>query len=128
MSQKLLICIVDDNPCFRDALEALVASMGHDVAAFGSAEDYLSSGLVVQTSCLISDWQMPGMNGADLQDRLATDGHRIPIIFVTAVCTEKERARLMKAGAISVLDKPFDVNAFIECLDKAFGSQRGSQN
>jgi len=52
MSQKLLICIVDDNQCFRDALEALIISMGYDVAAFASAEDYLSSDLVMQTSCL----------------------------------------------------------------------------
>ena len=130
MSQKLLICIVDDNQCFRDALEALIISMGYDVAAFASAEDYLSSDLVMQTSCLISDWQMPGMNGADLQDRLIAGGHRVPTIFVTAVCTEKERARLLKAGAISVLDKPFDVSALIECLQKVFGrtSERGSQN
>ena len=128
MSQRLLICIVDDNPCFRDALEALVSSMGYDVAAFASAEDYLSSELIVQTSCLISDWQMPGMNGAELQDRLAADGHRIPIIFVTAVCTEKQRARLLKAGAISVLEKPFDVDVLIECLQEAFGSERGSHN
>ncbi|HXW49715.1 MAG TPA: response regulator [Xanthobacteraceae bacterium] len=122
MSQKTLICIVDDNQCFRDALEALIISMGYDVAAFGSAEDYLSSALVTQTSCLISDWQMPGMNGAELQDRLITGGHHIPIIFVTAVCTETERARVLKAGAISVLDKPFEVGALIACLHKAFGS------
>jgi FixJ family two-component response regulator len=128
MSQKLLICIVDDNQCFRDALEALVASMGYDVAAFASAEDYLTSDLIVQTSCLISDWQMPGMNGAELHDRLVADGYRIPTIFVTAVCTEKERDRLLKAGAISVLDKPFDVNALMECFHKAFGSERGSRN
>lgn len=128
MSQKLLICIVDDNRCFRDALEALIASMGYDVAGFASAEDYLTSDLIVQTSCLISDWQMPGVNGAELQDRLVADGHRIPTIFVTAVCTEKERARLLKAGAISVLDKPFDVNALMECFRKAFASERGSRN
>jgi FixJ family two-component response regulator len=125
MSQKLLICIVDDNQCFRDALEALIFSMGYDVAAFASAEDYLDSDLVAQTSCLISDWQMPGMNGADLQDRLIADGHRIPVIFVTAVCTEKERTRVLRAGALSVLEKPFDVKALIECLHRAFGNAGG---
>lgn len=125
MSQKLLICIVDDNECFRDALEALIISLGYDVAAFASAEDYLSSDLVAQTSCLISDWQMPGMNGADLQDRLIAGGHRIPIIFVTAVCPEKERTRLLKAGAVSVLDKPFEVDALIACLHQALGSSGG---
>lgn len=122
MSQKRLICIVDDNQCFRDALEALVVSMDYEVAAFASAEDYLSSDLVVLTSCLISDWQMPGMNGDELQDRLTDGGHRIPTIFLTAVCPEKERARLLKAGALGVLEKPFDVDAFIECLHRAFAA------
>jgi FixJ family two-component response regulator len=122
MPQQRLVCIVDDNRCFRDALEALIVSMDYNVAAFASAEDYLNSDLVVRTSCLISDWQMPGMNGGDLQDRLIAGGHRIPTIFVTAVCPEKERARLLKAGALGVLEKPFDVDTLIECLHHAFGS------
>jgi FixJ family two-component response regulator len=121
MSQKRLICIVDDNQCFRDALEALLISMDYDVAAFASAEDYLNSDVMVRTSCLISDWQMPGMNGGDLQDRLTASGHRIPTIFVTAVCPAKERARLLKVGALAVLEKPFDVNTLIECLHDVFG-------
>ncbi|MGA7229431.1 MAG: response regulator [Xanthobacteraceae bacterium] len=88
MPKKLLISVVDDNQCFREALEALMVSMGYNVALFDCAEDYLVSGFVAQTSCLISDWQMPGMSGADLQDRLVAEGHRIPVIFVTAACTE----------------------------------------
>jgi FixJ family two-component response regulator len=121
MSQQRLVCIVDDNRCFRDALEALIASMDYNVAAFASAEDYLNSDVVVRTSCLISDWQMPGMNGGDLQDRLIAGGHLIPIIFITAVCPEKERVRLLKAGALGVLEKPFDVATLIEFLREAFG-------
>jgi FixJ family two-component response regulator len=95
--------------------------MDYNVAAFASAEDYLNSDLVVRTSCLISDWQMPGMNGGDLQDRLIAGGHLIPIIFITAVCPEKERVRLLKAGALGVLEKPFDVATLIEFLREAFG-------
>ena len=76
MPKKILISIVDDNQCFREALEALMVSMGYNVALFDCAEDYLVSGFVAQTSCLISDWQMPGMSGADLQDRLVAEGHR----------------------------------------------------
>jgi FixJ family two-component response regulator len=104
--------------------------MDYDVAAFASAEDYLNSDLVARTSCLISDWQMPGMSGADLHDRLTGNGHRIPTIFVTAVCPEKERARLLKAGVIGVLEKPFDISALIECLHNAFGraGERGPGN
>jgi FixJ family two-component response regulator len=122
MSKKVLICIVDDNQCFREALEALMISMGYEVAAFDSAEDYLVSDCVVRTSCLISDLQMPGMSGTDLHDRLIAEGHRIPVIFVTADCAESERSRMLNAGALGVLPKPFDTRALIECLDRtSFG-------
>ncbi len=119
MSKKVLICIVDDNQCFREALEALMLSIGYEVATFESAEDYLVSDCVARTSCLISDWQMPGMSGADLQDRLIADGQRIPIIFVTAACVETERIRMLNAGALGVLPKPFDAGALIDCLNQA---------
>jgi FixJ family two-component response regulator len=119
MSKKVLISIVDDNQCFREALEALMISMDYEVAAFDSAEDYLVSDCVARTSCLISDWQMPGMSGTDLQDRLIAEGHRIPVIFVTADCAESERIRMLNAGALGVLPKPFDTRALIECLNQA---------
>jgi FixJ family two-component response regulator len=122
MPKKPLISIVDDNQCFRTALEALMISMGYNVAAFDCAEDYLASDFVAQTSCLISDWQMPGMSGADLQDRLVAEGHRIPVIFVTAACTETERTNVLNAGALAVLPKPFDVRALIKCLNRALGA------
>jgi FixJ family two-component response regulator len=122
MLKKLLISIVDDNQCFREALEALIISMGYDVAAFQCAEDYLASDFVARTACLISDWRMPGMSGADLQDRLVANGHPIPVIFVTAICPETERTRMLKAGALSVLPKPFDAKVLIECLNKALGT------
>lgn len=119
MPKNVLICIVDDNQCFREALEALILSIGYEVATFESAEDYLFSDCVARTSCLISDWQMPGMSGADLQDRLIGDGQRIPIIFVTAACVESERMRMLNAGALGVLPKPFDAVALIDCLNQA---------
>ena len=119
MSKKILICIVDDNQCFREALEALLISLGYAVAAFESAEDYLVSDCVAQTSCLISDWQMPGMSGTDLQDRLIAEDHRVPVIFVTAACAENERIRMLNAGALGVLPKPFDTKALIECRNQA---------
>jgi FixJ family two-component response regulator len=122
MSKKILISIVDDNQCFRAALEALMISMGYEVAAFSSAEDYLVSACMARTSCLISDWQMPGMSGTDLQDRLIAEGHRIPVIFVTAACPERERIRMLNAGALGVLPKPFDIRALTECFNKVFGA------
>ncbi len=93
--------------------------MGYGAETFVSAEEYLRSNRVADTACLISDIQMPGMNGADLQDRLIADGYRMPIIFVTAFIDSKIFARVMKAGAFGFLTKPFSDESLIECLDKA---------
>ena len=93
--------------------------MGYAAETFASAEEYLRSNRAADTACLISDIQMPGMNGADLQDRLIADGHHTPIIFVTAFPDEDIRARVLKAGACGFLTKPFSDESLIECLDKA---------
>jgi FixJ family two-component response regulator len=93
--------------------------MGYAAEAFVSAEEYLRSNRAADTACLISDIQMPGMNGADLQDRLIADGHRTPIIFVTAFPDQGIRARVLKAGAFGFLTKPFSDESLIECLDRA---------
>ena len=93
--------------------------MGYAAETFTSAEEYLRSNRAPATACLISDVQMPGMNGADLQDRLIADGHRTPIVFVTAFHDEGIRARVMKAGACGFLTKPFRDDSLIECLDRA---------
>ena len=69
---------------FEKSTRGLIRSMGYAAETFASAEEYLRSNRAADTACLISDIQMPGMNGADLQDRLIADGHRTPIIFVTA--------------------------------------------
>ena len=60
-----------------------------------------------KTACLISDVQMPGLNGVELQRRLLADGHRMPIIFITAFPDERIRARVLGAGAIGYLSKPY---------------------
>ena len=91
-------------------------------AVFASAEEYLRSGLIRDTSCLISDMQMPGMNGLDLQQRLIADGNRVPIIFVSAECDHEIRARGLKAGAIGFLTKPFQQQSLIACLNAALSS------
>ena len=114
-----MISIVEDDASVREATKGLVRSLGYATATFASAEEYLQSDYVRNTSCLITDLQMPGMSGADLQDRLIADGHRTPVIFVTAYPEERIRARALGAGAFGFLSKPFDDETLIECLDRA---------
>jgi len=114
-----LVAIVDDDNGAREALETLVRSLGHKVSTFGSAEEFLKSEKLYQTSCLITDLQMPGLSGLDLQDHLIAEGHRIPIIFITGHPNDSARARAMKAGAVCFLRKPHDVHHLIGCIEKA---------
>ncbi|HLQ93973.1 MAG TPA: response regulator [Xanthobacteraceae bacterium] len=114
-----LVSIVDDDGFVRESTRGLIRSMGYAAETFVSAEEYLQSNRAADTACLISDIHMPGMNGADLQDRLIAEGHRTPIIFVTAFPDEAIRARVLKAGACGFLTKPFSDESLIECLDKA---------
>jgi FixJ family two-component response regulator len=77
------------------------------------------------TSCVIADVQMSGMNGVDMQARLLTQGYRVPFIFITAFSEETVRARALKAGAICFLTKPFDRLTLIRCLDAALERHGG---
>jgi FixJ family two-component response regulator len=114
-----MIAIIDDDKGARDALEMLVRSLGHNAATFGSAGEFLKSEKLHDTSCLISDVQMPGLSGIDLQDRLIAKGHRIPIIFLTGYPDDSIRARAMNAGAVCFLSKPQDAHHLIGCIEKA---------
>jgi FixJ family two-component response regulator len=79
-----LISVVDDDESIRRTTTFLIESFGFRAAAFESAENFLKSGQLHETSCLIVDVQMPGMNGLELQSELAAAGYDIPIVFVTA--------------------------------------------
>ena len=119
MSQGL-IAIVDDDRGLRVALESLVRARGYNASSFASAEEFLKSEKLHDTSCIITDVQMPGLSGLDLQDRLIAQDHRIPIIFITAYPDENVRARAMNAGAVGFLAKPFDASHLIEAIETVF--------
>jgi FixJ family two-component response regulator len=91
------------------------------VSTFASSEDFLQSPQVAQTSCLVSDVQMPRVDGLELQRRLASLGYLIPIIFMTAFPQEAVRKRAMAAGAVSFLTKPFDAAILRDCINVALG-------
>ena len=94
-------------------------SLGYKTLTFESAEQFVQSGDIKQTTCLITDLQMPGWSGLELQSHLRREGYRTPIIFVTAFPTEQHRARAFEEGAIGFLNKPFDAQSLVDCLAHA---------
>jgi FixJ family two-component response regulator len=114
-----VIAIVDDDESFRRATTSFVRSLGYGTATFESAEAFLKSDRFCDTDCLITDVQMPGMTGIELQGRLIADGHRLPVIFITAFPEMRARAQALAAGAIGFLAKPFNDQNLITCLNEA---------
>lgn len=119
MTPTPTISIVDDDDSVRTAVSSLVRSLGFKVCTFASAQEFLSSPILEQTSCLVSDIQMPGMSGLELQKELIARQSRIPIIFITAFPEDGVRRRAEAAGCIGFLSKPFDGQAMIEYLNTA---------
>jgi FixJ family two-component response regulator len=123
-----VISIIDDDASVRAATDNLLRSLGYRVCAFVSAEEFLRSGHLNDTACVIADVQMPGMSGVDLQAWLLTQGNRVPFIFITAFPEKTMRARALKAGAVCFLAKPFDRLTLIRCLDTALERQGGGSD
>ena len=118
-----MISIVDDDESFRTAATSFVRSLGYAAAAYASAEAFLAAAPIGDPDCLISDVQMPGMNGFELQAQLLARGHRLPIIFISAFPEMKARAQALADGAIGFLDKPFSDETLITCLDRALAGR-----
>ena len=121
-----MISIIDDDVSMRNATRRLVKSLGLNADTFASAEEFLESDRVNDTACVITDMQMPGLSGAELQSLLIAQGVNTPIIFITAFPDESLRRRALDAGAVGFLSKPFDEGRLINCLKTALGSQAGS--
>ena len=119
MSEVPLISIVDDDALARDGIRELVESLGYNAVTFTSAEHFLGSDVIAETTCLITDMQMPGLNGLELQEALKSQGYQTPVIMVTAYPNEKHRTRALANGAVGFLSKPFDEGSLIECLTVA---------
>jgi FixJ family two-component response regulator len=122
-NNQFVVMIVDDDESIRRAARRLIKSYGFPVETFASAEDFLSSGRLHETACLVLDVQMPGLNGLELQSRLITDGHQVPIIFITAFNDENARAQALKAGALGYLVKPFEEADLLTAINVALRRQ-----
>jgi FixJ family two-component response regulator len=117
--ERALVAVVDDDESVRESLPDLLNELGFATRAFSSAEEFLASGSLDQTKCLILDVAMPGMTGLDLQRQLNGRERKIPIIFITAQKDRAVRDRAFEQGAASFLFKPFSDTALLEALNKA---------
>ena len=111
-----LVSIVDDDASVRRSTRRLLLSSGLRAEAFASAEDFLQSGRVAETACLLLDVRMPGMDGLELQRRLGETGPLIPIVFLSARASEEEERRALRAGAANFLRKPVSKEALLHAI------------
>jgi FixJ family two-component response regulator len=121
---KTTIAIVDDDESVREAIGALIRSLGYGAIAFAGAEELLASARRCEISCVIADIQMPGLSGLGLQKQLAACEKPIPTILITAYPDERMRQHAREAGATCFLAKPFAEADLIACLRVALSAAR----
>jgi FixJ family two-component response regulator len=113
------VSVVDDDESVRESLPDLLREFGFAARAFSSAEAFLASDIIGETSCLLLDVAMPGMSGPDLQEELRRRRQRIPIVFITAHGDSTVRPRLIAHGAVDCLVKPFSEAALLDAISAA---------
>jgi FixJ family two-component response regulator len=119
ISEAPLVSVVDDDDSVRRSTRRLLRCSALRAEAFASAEEFLQSGNMAETACLLLDVKMPGMNGLELQRRLAESGRPIPIIFLSAHASEEEERRALQAGAASFLRKPASKEVLLHAIRAA---------
>jgi FixJ family two-component response regulator len=118
LQTPLTVCVVDDDESVRVATCTLLRSMGCDVRLYASAEAFLESGSLNDVGCVISDVQMPGMDGLQMQRKLIERNAGLPIIFISAFGSDAMRNEALANGAMGFLDKPVSGEAILAYLDK----------
>ena len=124
MSAVSIISVVDDDSSVRAATSKFLRAHGYTVQAYSSAEHFLQSAGLNDTSCVIADLQMPGMSGLELLMMMRAQGYGVPFIFITAFPDETTRAQALRQGAICFLSKPFAGGTLINCLGVALRGHR----
>jgi FixJ family two-component response regulator len=126
LSTLSVISVIDDDASVRTATNNLLSSHGYLIQTFVSADDFLRSDHLHDSSCVVADVQMPGMSGLDLLTHMRAHGYTVPFVFITAFPDDGVRVRALKAGAIGFLAKPFAGPALIDCIETALNRQRGA--
>lgn len=119
MSDPCLIAIVDDDPLVRVSIDSLVRSEGLTTAMFAGGSELLAFERTDEVGCVVTDLNMPGMTGLELQGRIVKKGWQVPIIFMTAFPTPEAQAMAMAAGAMMFLTKPVDPDELLDAIARA---------
>jgi FixJ family two-component response regulator len=119
LAQVPVISIIDDDASVREATQRLLRSLGYVAHAFASADEFLRSSHLSDSSCLITDVKMPGMSGVELQRHLQLQRCQVPLIFITSFDDEGIRTQALNAGAVCFLTKPFEIRTLIKHLEEA---------
>jgi FixJ family two-component response regulator len=119
-----IVFVVDDDISVRESLESLIRTEGWQPETFASAQDFLARPRVFVPSCLVLDVSLPGLNGLDLQKRVAIERIDMPIIFITGYGDVPMTVQAMKAGAVEFLTKPFGDNVLLSAIRNALERSR----
>jgi FixJ family two-component response regulator len=119
-----IVFVVDDDVSVRESLELLVRCAGWQPETFPSAQEFLARPRVLVPSCLVLDVALPGLNGLQLQERIAADRSEMPIIFITGYGDVPMTVQAMKGGAVDVLTKPFSDEVLVSAIRNAIERSR----
>ena len=119
-----VVFVVDDDISVRESLELLLRHEGYTVETFTSAQDFLARPRIFAPSCLVLDVSLPGLNGLELQKRVALERHDLPIIFITGHGDIPMTVQAMKAGAVEFLTKPLSDDALLNAIRNAIERSR----
>jgi FixJ family two-component response regulator len=126
-NETRLVSIVDDDESLRRSVKNLLTSVGFQVETFASAEAFLHSAHRADTRCVVLDLRMPGMSGLDLLMHLAATGSPIPVVILTAHSDDEARRRMLQAGAVAFLGKPFHGEALLGAVRRALAENPGGR-
>ena len=126
-NETRLVSIVDDDESLRRSVKNLLTSVGFQVETFASAEAFLQSAHRADTRCVVLDLRMPGMSGLDLLMHLAATGSPIPVVILTAHSDDEARRRMLQAGAVAFLGKPFHGEALLSAVRRALAENPGGR-
>jgi FixJ family two-component response regulator len=121
-----IVFVVDDDISVRESLELLVSCAGWQPRIFASAQEFLSRPQVTAPSCLVLDVRLPGLNGLDLQKRVAVERPAVPIIFISGHGDVPMTVQAMKAGAVEFLTKPFGDEVLLNAIRNALERSRAA--